>query len=135
MSTRTRFLPAHGERGFTLIEVMVALVIGTLIIGGVMGLVSASLQFSTRVKEKSAIQPVLESAADLVLSNPNLLDQGSIRMESFPDVPVVQVSTEPVETSANRFGRDHSKHLFRVQLRYMGHMLEFSMVVTEQQVK
>jgi prepilin-type N-terminal cleavage/methylation domain-containing protein len=132
---RTRLLPAHGERGFTLIEVMVALVIGTLIIGGVMGLVSASLQFSTRIKEKSAIQPVLESAADLVLSNPDLLDQGSIRMESFPDVPVVQVSAEPVETSASRFGRDHSKHLFRVQLRYMGHMLEFSMVVTEQQVK
>jgi len=48
---RASFSRSNG--GFTLVEVMVALIISTVIVGGGIGLISASLPYRKRIKEKS----------------------------------------------------------------------------------
>ena len=49
---------------------MVSLAIGTLIIGAVMGLISESIRYRINLKEKAYIQPILESAAQVILADP-----------------------------------------------------------------
>ena len=77
----------YGRAGFTLIEVLVGLIIGTLILGGVMGLISVSLQYTQRVKEKAQVQPVLEAAAQQILADPKKALEGSLSMGGTADAP------------------------------------------------
>lgn len=126
----TVFPEMRSINGFTLLEVMVALVLGILIVGGVMGLISISLQYSQRVKEKSHVQPVLEAAAQQILAHPELAGEGSLALEDLPDSPTVDIELAEVELPDGSLGRQ-SGGLYHVELSYKGSHLEFSLLIPQ----
>ena len=121
--------------GFTLLEVMVALIIGTVIVGGVMGVISVSLQYSKRVKEKSLYQPVLEAAAQEILANPELAKEGAINVAGIPNAPPVSVSIAEVTGSSGDEVRIRTGQLYRVLLSCAGQVLEFSVIIPQSQLE
>ena len=114
--------------GFTLLEVMVSLVIGTLIIGSVMGLISESLRYKINLKEKSQVQPILESAAQVILADPVKATQGFVRLGELEGPPEVGVSLLPVQLEGQTPGESFGR-LFRVMLNYKSAKLEFSIII------
>jgi prepilin-type N-terminal cleavage/methylation domain-containing protein len=115
--------------GFTLLEVMVALTIGVLILGGVMGAISSSLQYSYRVKEKSLVQPVLEAVAQEILIQPERIHEGQMVVKAFRDAPPVYIAAIKVP-GMDDFGEAHSTgELHRVLLSCQGQRLEMSVLV------
>jgi prepilin-type N-terminal cleavage/methylation domain-containing protein len=123
------------SNGFTLLEVMVALIIGTVIVGGVMGVISVSLQYSKRVQDRSQYQPVLEAAAQMILAHPELAEQGAMNMKNLPSAPPVNVAISPVTGSDGEILRGRSGQLFRVQLSCAAQVLEFSVIIPQSQLK
>jgi len=113
--------------GFTLLEVMVSLIIGALILGGLMGLISVSLQYSQRLKVKSQIQPLLESVAQEILASPEKAVTGSLVLASEPGAPQVNVLYTREELPEMT---GHPAELYRVMLECRGQVLEFSLYVT-----
>ena len=114
----------HGDTearrgGFTLLEVVVSLAIGTLIIGSVMGLISESLRYRMNLTEKAQAQTVLDSVK---------ATQGFVRLGELEGSPQVGVWLLPVQlegqTQGEKFGR-----LFRVMLNYHSTHLEFSVII------
>ena len=118
------------ERGFTLLEVMAALALGALILGGLMGLISVSLQYNQRLKDKSQIQPLLESAAQQILANPKKAMAQSIPMGSGANAPQVNVHLAKVELPELKKIAAQGGELYRVLLECRGQVLEFSIFVT-----
>jgi prepilin-type N-terminal cleavage/methylation domain-containing protein len=116
------------RRGFTLLEMLVSLIIGTLIVGAVMGLISVSMQHKYRIREKSQIQPILESAAQIILADPIRAGDGNIRLGELSGAPVVGVSVVPVEVPEGGLG-DKAGQLCRIMLSYKSGQLEFSVLV------
>jgi len=114
--------------GFTLLEVMVALVLGTLIVGGVMGLISVSMQYSQRVKDKIQVQPVLEAAAQEILTHPEIAEQDSLTLKNLPKSPTVGIALAKVELPGDNPGKLWDS-LYRVKLYYRESMLELSMII------
>lgn len=117
-----------GRRGFTLLEMLVSLIIGTIVAGGVMGLISVSLQHKFRLKDKGQIQPILETAAEAILADPQRIKDGSVTFGELAGSPVVRISAMPVEVGQNVTG-NRGGQLYRVLLDYRGGYLEFSVLV------
>jgi prepilin-type N-terminal cleavage/methylation domain-containing protein len=118
------------KRGFTLLEMLVALIIGTVIVGGVMGLISVSLQHKARLKEKRILQPVLETAAETILADPGRINEGSISFPNMTGSPVVGITATPVEISSYTTTPGvKTGQLYRVMLNYKSGYLEFSVLV------
>ena len=119
------------ESGFTLLEVMVSLIIATLIVGGVMGSISVSMQHSKRVKEKSEGWPVLEAAAQEILVHPEKAEKRSLSLDDFPETPEVSIQlTEVNRSDGMALGNQYGK-LYRVRLQHEKNVLEFSMIIPE----
>ena len=114
---------------------MVSLIIGALILGGLMGLISVSLQFSQRLKEKSQIQPVLESVAQEILANPQQAVAGTITLGSAPDAPRVNIQFAREELPQIKGMPARPGELYRVLLECRGQILEFSLFVTPSEGK
>jgi len=76
---RSRSRDRRRARGFTLLEMLVSLIVGTLIVGGVMGLISSSMQYKFRLKDKSLAQPILETAAQAILADPKRIGDRYLR--------------------------------------------------------
>lgn len=117
------------SQGFTLIEVLVCLIIGTLIVGGVMGVISVSLQFMQRLDRKSTIQPVLEAAAQEIISHPEKATEGDLTLVDLPGKPSVELDVVKVQGPdgddiSNRVG-----DLCRVRIGYEGSSLELSLII------
>lgn len=128
--TRQRTGRFRDRRGFTLLEMLVSLIVGTLIAGGVLGLISMSMQHKFRIREKSQIQPILESAAQMVLADPARVAEGDIRLGELPGSPVVKVSSVPVQIShEGPVGK--AGQLCHVILSYKSGLLEFSIIVPQ----
>jgi prepilin-type N-terminal cleavage/methylation domain-containing protein len=117
------------QHGFTLIEIMVSLILGALIMGGVMGSISVSLQYSQRVREKIQGQSILEAAAQELLANPHALRQGALILDRFPGTPSVLVHAQPVEVSENALQGNPRGELYRIMLIYGVQQIEFSIIV------
>lgn len=116
-------------KGFTLLEVMVALIIAVLILGGVMGAISSSLQYSHRVKQKSLVQPLLEAVAQEILIEPEKIHEGQMVVKAFQDAPPVLIAAVKVP-GFEEFGRaEPAGELYRVLLSCQGQRLEFSVLV------
>ena len=117
------------ERGFTLLEMLVSLAIGTLIIGAVMGVISESIRYKINLKEKAAIQPILESAAQVILADPVKAMDGFVRLGELDGSPEVGVDLLPVSLDQEREGGGKFGRLFRVMLSYKSASLEFSIII------
>jgi prepilin-type N-terminal cleavage/methylation domain-containing protein len=115
-------------KGFTLLEVMVSLIVGTIVTGGVMGLISVSLQYKQRLKEKSRIQPVLEAVAQAILADPRQAAEGNLNLSALKDAPPVDISVVRV-TEGQQSGSNRMDQLYRVLLACKGQMLEFSVII------
>lgn len=115
--------------GFTLLEVLVSLILGTLIVGGVMGVLSVSLQFMQRVDAKTAVQPVLEAAAQELLMFPERAKEGSLTLSQFPDRPRVDVTLFIVKDQDGYEINSSAGQLYQVQLSYRKNLLEFSLII------
>jgi hypothetical protein len=108
---------------------MVGLIIGSLIVGGVMGLLSASLNYAARLNARSAAQPILEAAAQQVLAMPELALSGQVPVGEGAEASVVEIATLKVENpEAQPLGMREGE-LYQVQLRYLGQILEFSIII------
>ncbi len=118
------------RRGFTLLEVMVSLTLGALILGGLMGLISVSLQYGQRLKVKAQIQPLLDSAAQEILADPKKATARSIVIGSGPDAHQVNIQLTPVELPKPKGMAIRAGDLYRVLLECRGQLLEFSLYVT-----
>lgn len=122
--------PCRTEGGFTLLEVMVSLVIGTLIAGGVMGSISASLDLTRRIKLKSEIQPVLEAVAQELLTHPDRAEQGRVGVTTFPNAPPVDILMAPI-AEEDKDGTRRPGQLVRVLLQCRAQTLEFTMLIPQ----
>ncbi len=118
----------ESSRGFTLLEMLISLIIGTIIVGAVMGLISVSLQYRFRMKDKRQIQPILETAAQAILADPGRIADGSVTFGDFKGAPVVRVRSAPVDVG-QKSGSTSKGDLYRVMLDYRGGHLEFSVLV------
>lgn len=126
--------PRIGEcrRGFTLLEMLVALALATLMIGAMLGLISESLRYKMNLKDKAQVWPVLEAAAQMILADPVKAMQGSIHLDEFEGAPTVGVDLLPVQVEDTGLGQI-SERLYRVTLRYGSGNLEFSIIVPNEQ--
>jgi hypothetical protein len=107
---------------------LVSLIVGTLIVGGVMGLISVSMQHKFRLRDKAQIQPILESAAQIILADPARAADGNIKLGELPGSPVVNVIAVPVELPEGGIGAKAGQ-LCRIMLLYGSGQLEFSVIV------
>ncbi|MFZ2445028.1 MAG: prepilin-type N-terminal cleavage/methylation domain-containing protein [Syntrophobacteraceae bacterium] len=133
ISARPGLRGKRGRRGFTLLEMLVSLIVGTLIVGGVMGLISSSMQYKFRLKDKAQIRPILETAAQAILADPKKIGEGRIAFGELRDSPVVGIRAIPVEIREKRAG--NPGQLYRVMLDYRGGYLEFSVLVVPDEPK
>jgi prepilin-type N-terminal cleavage/methylation domain-containing protein len=124
-------LVIKSSRGFTLIEVLVSLIIGILIVGGVMGVISVSLQFTQRVERKSLTQPVLQAAAQEIFLHPEKAKEGSLTLPGLPDKPAVEIQIRSVQGSDGEDISSRAGQLYRVELMYEDSSLEFSLIIPE----
>jgi hypothetical protein len=108
---------------------LVSLAVGALIIGAVMGLISASLQYRFNLKEKAFLQPVLESAAQVVLADPVKALDGVVRLSEIDGTPEVGVYLVPVALDERSVGGGTSNRLYRVILSYKSSSLELSIII------
>jgi prepilin-type N-terminal cleavage/methylation domain-containing protein len=115
--------------GFTLLEVMVSLLIGALLVGGLMGLISVSLQYSQRLKEKTQIQPLLEAAAEQILANPQKAMAGSFTLGTEANAPRINIELARQELAEFKGKGTRAGELYRVLLECRGQLLEFSLHV------
>jgi hypothetical protein len=110
-------------------------VIAVVVLGGVMGGISAALQYGTRIKQRNAIQPVLEAAAQEILAFPEKLQQGSLVLEALEGAPRVDIVAQQVVAAngddlPNRAGR-----LYRVLLQCRSQRLEFSVLAPRSELE
>jgi prepilin-type N-terminal cleavage/methylation domain-containing protein len=131
MSGRCKIPTFFGDTGFTLLEVMVSLIVGTLIVGAVMGLISVSLQYTQRVKEKAQVQPILEAAAQEILADPKKALNGSLTLGGSADAPIVGIALTQVEGLNVKTTLKTADQLFRIVMTYRGHILEFSILIPQ----
>lgn len=131
MSAKPAQIYSKSSAGFTLIEVLVSLIIGTLIVGGVMGVISVSLQFMQRVEKKSLVQPVLEAAAQEILLHPEKAAEGSLTLDELPGKPSVNIDISSVQGPDGYEISSRAGQLYQVQISYERNLLEFSMIVPE----
>jgi len=122
-------LRGRNRSGFTLLEILISLVIGALIIGAVMGVISESLRFRVNLKDKAYLQPILESAAQVIMGDPEIAREGFVRLGEFEGSPVVGVYLIPVPLDEQMAGGGKSGRLFRVMLTYRSASLEFSIII------
>ncbi|SPF51693.1 conserved hypothetical protein [Syntrophobacter sp. SbD1] len=115
--------------GFTLLEMLISLTIGTLIIGAVMGVISESLRYRVNLKEKAYTQPILESAAQVILADPAKAAEGFVRLTEIQGSPEVRVLLFQVPLDEQAEGGGKSGRLNRVMLGYQSGTLEFSIII------
>jgi hypothetical protein len=114
---------------------LVGLAVGTLIIGAVMGIISETLRYKVNLKEKANIQPILESAAQVILADPAKAMQGVVRLGELEGSPEVGVSLSqvPLGDRWEDFGK--FGQLYRVVLNYESASLEFSLIIPNSDLK
>ncbi|MHC1745393.1 MAG: PilW family protein [Syntrophobacteraceae bacterium] len=115
--------------GFTLLEVMVGLVIAVVVLGGAMGAISAALQLGARIKDRNAIQPVLEAAAQEILAFPEKLQQGTLTGGMIEGAPPVNIVAQEVVSANGDELPNRSGQLYRVLLQCRSQTLELSILV------
>ncbi|MGC8719965.1 MAG: PulJ/GspJ family protein [Thermodesulforhabdaceae bacterium] len=111
--------------GFTLIEVLVALFIATILVGSTMALIGVSMRNSEYSQKLRNAVPVLDAAAQEIIRDPKKALNSSLILDDFPDKPSVTVESKPVEDPSV------SVKLYRVTLRYGGESLVTSVIISD----
>ncbi len=117
-------------KGFTLIEILVALIIGVLIVGSVMALNGISLRNQRRIERLQDSLPILDAAAQKILQNPKIALEGAITLKELPNSPTVTVETFN-QSDKYSFPSLTYGNLYRVKLRYERDIIEFSIIIPE----
>jgi len=130
-TSNTCSVPSYlkNDHGFTLIEVLVSLILGTLIVGGVMGVISVSLQFMQRLDKKSIVQPVLEAAAQEIILHPEKAKEGVLTLDELPDKPSVELGLVNVQGPDGYDISNRGGDLYRVRIGYERNSIEFSLII------
>ncbi len=115
------------ERGFTLVEVLVSLLVAVLLVGSVMALIEVSLRNERRINHLVEAAHVLDSAGQYILENPKFIFNKVITLKEFPGSPTVNIEVTPVKGNL-------STKLYRVKLIYEGEILEFSIIVEDEKM-
>jgi prepilin-type N-terminal cleavage/methylation domain-containing protein len=118
--------------GFTLMEVLVALIIASLVVGAVMSLTSGELTFASRVKRKVSAMRVLDAAGQFLLTHPNFLREKpeTMTLSDLPGQPVVKVEMAAVEqTESGDLKLAGGALLYRVGLSHGGASSWLSLIV------
>jgi prepilin-type N-terminal cleavage/methylation domain-containing protein len=126
---RNRSAIRGNAAGFTLLEVMVSLIIGVLIVGGVMGAISMSINHRLRVQQRLFETAVLEAAAQQLLAQPRNFESGSVTLDEFPGSPQVGIQAIRVELDERPAGEERRSQLYRVLLSYARQQVELSVIV------
>jgi prepilin-type N-terminal cleavage/methylation domain-containing protein len=127
--TRNRSAIRGNTDGFTLLEVMVSLIIGVLIVGGVMGAISMSINHRLRVQKRLFETAVLEAAAQQLLAQPGNIESGSVTLAEFPGSPQVGIQAIRVDLGEPSAGDERRSQLYRVLLSYARQQVELSVIV------
>lgn len=136
MKTLSSMVSVGSSRGFTLLEVMVSLTLGTLIAGAIMGVISVSLQYTQRVKDRSRVQPYLEATAQEILAKPDVADGSIITVGDSKNPVQIEVLLRPVlAPDGKEIGNNSTGQLHRVLLRCQGRMLEFSVLIPQSEFR
>ena len=118
--------------GFTLMEVLVALIIASLVVGAVMSLTSGELTFASRVKRKVSAMRVLDAAGQYLLTHPGFLRENpeSMAMDDLPGQPVVRIEMAAVEaTESGDLKLPGEARLYRIGLSHGGASSWLSLIV------
>jgi len=108
---------------------LVSLAIAALIIGGAMGAISESLRYRINLKDKAYLQPILESAAQIILADPEKAKEGFVHLTEFEGAPDVAVYLTPVPLEGHMAEVGKAGSLFRVTLQHRSASLEFSIII------
>lgn len=118
------------ERGFTLLEVLVALLISSIVIGSVMHAISTSLRLKRHSMDKVERWDAMQSVVAQILANPQkalALDTVEIDDERSITIEKRLVS----ETEAGELDLPHS-YLVRIRLHLGKETTELSLMVPEE---
>lgn len=118
--------------GFTLMEVLVALIIASLVVGAAMGLISSDLQFASRLERRISSTQVLDAAAQNLMVHPAFLRDrpDSLTLEALPGSPVVRIETQAVDQAeAGDLKVPGGGQLVRVALSHGRAVTHFSLIV------
>ncbi|MCX7823324.1 MAG: hypothetical protein N2260_07785 [Syntrophobacterales bacterium] len=118
--------PAKGFTGFTLVEVLVALFIATILVGSSMALIGVSAKNYSHVEKLRNALPTLDAAAQEIIRNPSKALTSPLVLKDLPDSPSVLVESRLVEDPKIKV------KLYRVILRYGGETLVTSVIVSDQ---
>jgi len=110
------------RHGFTLVEVLVALIVTLLIVGSSMALFRIHLRNQERLAILERKLPILDTAAQEILRKPELADEKTIVIRDYPDSPTVLITTH-LEKKLS-YGE-----LKRVRLTFDGETIEFSIII------
>ncbi len=94
-----------------------------------MGVISVSLQFMQRVDKKSTIQPILEAAAQEIISHPEKAKEGDLTLEELPGKPSVELSLVNVQGPDGYEISSRGGDLYRVRIGYERNSIEFSLII------
>src|SRR5271167_2761361 len=84
---------ANSSRGFTLIEILVALAIGTLVLGAAVKLFSQAMGATFVVSQRAQMQQDLRASSDLLLKDISLAGAG---LPSATGIALPQSATKPI---------------------------------------
>jgi prepilin-type N-terminal cleavage/methylation domain-containing protein len=125
LKPKRKILYRRSSGGFTLIEVLVALFIATILIGSTMALIGVSMRNSDHAQKLRSAIPVLDAAAQEIIRDPKKALKSPLVLEDFPGEPSVTVEAHLVEDPTV------SVKLYRVTFYYGGEALVTSVIVSE----
>lgn len=121
------FSERSGISGFSLLEVLVAMLVASIVIGGVMGSLSSSMALKRRGSEKMERWSRMETALMDMLANPQRVM--AVGERHWAEETGIKVEKRLVsETEAGELSPKNS-HLVRVRMYLEGEMAELSIMV------
>lgn len=119
----------RADRGFTLMEVLVAFLIAATVIGGAMGVLSSSMRLSGKADEELRIWSELEQVIQRLYADPrNLMNLDRIEIGEDTYVTLEKRVVDEDETGELS---PRGMHLMRVMLRSQGREIEISVLMPE----
>lgn len=126
--------PKASERaaaGFTFVEAVLALLLTTLFLGGIMQFHSNALRTLRDMQDKEARLQILDAAAQALLADHELLEEETLTLEFLPEAPEVSIILEDEEELGEGFAPPGAPKLKRLRIEYQGVFLETSVLRDE----